>query len=110
MNSTDLIRLALLVVVDDKAKFASGVLLAVLKIVVDLQLVSLYIDRSDIATGKRDPKRLTAWEKLANLSDVLGVGLGASLVELSSNEEWELRACTISVSRGYGGRLYSYQG
>jgi hypothetical protein len=89
-------------VVDDKAKVASGVLLAVLQVVVDLQLVSLYRDRSGIATEKRNPKQLTACEKLANLGDVLGVGLGASLIELSSNEKWELRACKITVSRGYG--------
>jgi hypothetical protein len=35
-ENTDLIRLAFLVVVDDKAKVASGVLLAVLKVPVNL--------------------------------------------------------------------------
>ena len=90
-----MVRLAFLVVVtvNSQPEFASTILPAVLEVVVDLQLASrVCVHTSGIATRKHNPKRLTAFDNLADLGDVFGSRLGAFFVELNGNEEWELLA------------------
>ena len=71
---TDLVRLALLVVIDDEAELTSRVLLTVLELAVDFDLVALYrhISIQDVYEYKDETR--TTWLELADLGDVLGVG------------------------------------
>ena len=51
-EKTDLVRLALLVMVNDEAEFTSSVLLTVLEVAINLQFVSLCIYKSVIVKGR----------------------------------------------------------
>ena len=89
---THLVRLTLLIVVDDKAEFTSRVLLAVLELAVDFDLVSLCmkVRNHDVSEFNREIR--TTWLELADLGDVLRIGRGARLVKLGGDEERELSA------------------
>lgn len=75
--------------VDQEAKLALGVLLAVLHVGVNAELISFYKHYQTGSKG-REVVVITAREKLSDFGDVLGVVGGAGFVEFGGNEEGTL--------------------
>jgi hypothetical protein len=102
---TDLVGLAALVMVDDEAVLPRSILLAVLKTVVDLELVSLCQTRQ---ISKSEEMRLcmrcvlnglhTTGESLCHFGDVVCIVGGRGLVVLGRDEQGEAFSYT-SVSK-----------
>lgn len=86
LDKAMLIRLSVLVVVDQEAKLALNVLLAVLHVRVNPELISLYKHYQKVVKG-RELVIITTREKLSDSGNMLGVVGGAGFVIFGGNEE-----------------------